>query len=62
MLVTLFGSVTEVKPVQVKNTLCPMVVTLFGIVIEVNLVPLSNALSRGTANKRITSDAGDAAR
>ena len=35
MLVTLFGIVIEVNPVQRENALYPMLVTLFGIVIEV---------------------------
>ena len=37
MLVTLLGSVIEVKVVQPSNADSPMLVTLFGIVIEVNL-------------------------
>ena len=35
MEVTLFGIVTEVKPLQALNTSSPMEVTLFGMVTEV---------------------------
>ncbi len=35
MEVTLFGMVTEVKPLQPQNALFPMEVTLFGMVTEV---------------------------
>ena len=42
MLVTLFGIVKEVKPVQPLNAEDPIPVTLFGIVIEVKpLQPLN---------------------
>ena len=36
MEITLFGIVTDVKPLQPLNALPPMEVTLFGMVIEVN--------------------------
>ena len=38
MLVTEFGMVTEVRPVQPENALLPMVVTLLGMVTEVRPV------------------------
>ena len=37
MLVTLFGIVIEVRPLQPKNAASPMLVTLLGIVTEVRL-------------------------
>ena len=43
MLVTLFGMVIEVKPVQPKNARSPMLVTLVGMVIEVKPVQPENA-------------------
>ena len=38
MEVTLFGMLTEVKPLQSLNAPFPMKVTLFGMVIDVNLL------------------------
>ena len=43
MLVTLFGIVMLVKPVQPENALYPMLVTLFGIVTRVKAIQLENA-------------------
>ena len=43
MLVTLFGIVTLVKPLQFWNAYCPMLVTLFGIVTLVKSVQPRNA-------------------
>ena len=45
MLVTLFGIVIEVKPVQPENALPPMLVTLLGIVTEVKAVQSENVQS-----------------
>ena len=45
MLVTLFGMVMEVKPVQNRNASSPMVETLFGMVMEVRPWQLENAPS-----------------
>ncbi len=36
MLVTEFGIVTDVNPLQPKKTDCPMLVTEFGIVTDIN--------------------------
>ena len=44
MLVTLFGMITFVKPVQPENVMFPMLVTLLGIIILVNLSHLINAV------------------
>ncbi len=43
MLVTLFGIVTEVNPVQPKNADLPMLITLSGIVTAVSPVQPENA-------------------
>ena len=43
MEVTLFGMVTEVKPLQLLNALPPMEVTLFGMVTEVKPLQPPNA-------------------
>ena len=43
MEVTLFGIVTEVKPLQPLNALLPIEVTLFGIVTEVKPLQPENA-------------------
>ena len=44
MLVTEFGMVTEVKPVQPEKAWLPMLVTEFGMVTEVKLVQSWKAL------------------
>ena len=43
MLVTLFGIVTLVRPLQLENASYPMFVTLFGIVTPVRPLQLENA-------------------
>ena len=43
MLVTLFGMVIEVSPVQPENAEEPMLVTLAGIVTEVSFVQFEKA-------------------
>jgi hypothetical protein len=45
MLVTLFGMVMEVRPVQDSNAELPMLVTLLGMVMEVRPVQQLNAPS-----------------
>ncbi len=45
MEVTLFGMVTEVKPLQSRNANSPMEVTLFGMVTEVKPLQSRNARS-----------------
>ena len=44
MLVTLFGMVIEVKPLQPEKALLPMLVTLLGMVMEVKPLQPQKAL------------------